>query len=116
MTKPVDIMGPWTIKAVPTETRNKVIIAARKEGLTVGQWIERRVNEWLVDGGPVRIASNLPAPPANPLQALPPPAPSLDIQVLAAAAVTLKELSALEPQTTGALNRMLRRLSNGAKP
>jgi hypothetical protein len=52
---PVDAVAPWTIKAVPTETRNKVIVAARKEGLTVGQWLERRVNEWIEDGGPVRV-------------------------------------------------------------
>jgi hypothetical protein len=44
---PIDTIGPWTIKAVPTETRNRVTVAARKEGLTVGQWLERRVNEWL---------------------------------------------------------------------
>ena len=51
MDEPIDTMGPWTIKAVPTEIRNKVTAAARKEGLTVGQWLERRVNEWLEDGG-----------------------------------------------------------------
>ena len=45
---------------MPTETRNKVTIAARKEGLTVGQWLERRVNEWLEDGGPVRVSHGQP--------------------------------------------------------
>ena len=39
----IDAVGPWTIKSVSVETRNKVTIAARKEGLTVGQWLERRV-------------------------------------------------------------------------
>jgi hypothetical protein len=43
----IDVMEPWTIKGVATETRKQVIAAARKEGLTVGQWLERRVNEWL---------------------------------------------------------------------
>ena len=38
---PIDTIGPWTIKAVPTETRNRVTVAARREGLTVGQWLER---------------------------------------------------------------------------
>jgi hypothetical protein len=28
-------------------TREQVIAAAQKEGLTVGQWLEHRVNEWL---------------------------------------------------------------------
>jgi hypothetical protein len=40
----IDAMEPWTIKGVTTETRKRVIAAARKEGLTVGQWLERRVN------------------------------------------------------------------------
>jgi hypothetical protein len=42
----VDVIEPWTIKGVTTETRKQVIAAARKEGLTVGQWLERRINEW----------------------------------------------------------------------
>ena len=62
MDEPVDMIGPWTIKAVPTETRNKVIVAARKEGLTVGQWLERRVNEWLEDGSPVQQMNGSPSP------------------------------------------------------
>lgn len=112
MDEPVDTVAPWTIKAVPTETRNKVIAAARKEGLTVGQWLERRVNEWMQEGEPVHVASNLPVPVSDQRRALPLP----DIQALASAAATLNELSALEPQTAVALNRMLRRLSNGARP
>jgi hypothetical protein len=43
----IDAIEPWTIKGVTTETRKRVIAAARKEGLTVGQWLERRVNGWL---------------------------------------------------------------------
>lgn len=57
---PVDAIAPWTIKSVPTRTRLAVTEAARKEGLTVGQWLERRVNEWLSDGSPTPVA----APPA----------------------------------------------------
>lgn len=58
---PVDIVGPWTIKAVATATRNAVNAAARRENLTVGQWLERRVTEWEAEGGPV------PATPAAPI-------------------------------------------------
>ena len=43
----IDAVEPWTIKGVPTETRKRVIAGARKEGLTVGQWLECRFNEWL---------------------------------------------------------------------
>lgn len=57
----VDVSGPWTIKSVPTKTRLAVIEAARKEGLTAGQWLERRVSEWLADGSPVPVAAPSPS-------------------------------------------------------
>jgi hypothetical protein len=53
----LDLMQPWTIKAVPIRTRDAVTKAARQEGLTVGQWLERRVDEWLAAGSPVPVAS-----------------------------------------------------------
>jgi hypothetical protein len=46
LTGAVDKIGPWTIKSVATETRDLAIMLARREGLTVGQWLERRVREW----------------------------------------------------------------------
>jgi hypothetical protein len=42
----VDTVKPWTIKSVPTEIRDLAIISARKEGLTIGQWLERRIRAW----------------------------------------------------------------------
>lgn len=57
MSEPVDAVAPWTIKSVPTRTRLAATEAARKEGLTVGQWLERRVDEWLSDGSPVRLGA-----------------------------------------------------------
>ena len=62
MDEPVDAVAPWTIKAVATRTRDTVTAAARKEGLTVGQWLERRVSEWEGQGSPVPV----PGPPVNP--------------------------------------------------
>jgi hypothetical protein len=44
---PIDAVEPWTIKGVTMETRERVMAAARQEGLTVGQWLEQRTNEWL---------------------------------------------------------------------
>ncbi|OYV35120.1 MAG: hypothetical protein B7Z80_19305 [Rhodospirillales bacterium 20-64-7] len=65
MDDPVDAVAPWTIKAVSTTTRNAVTESARKEGLTVGQWLERRVREWLADGGPVTVAETPPPQPVD---------------------------------------------------
>lgn len=47
----VDATRPWTIKSVATETRDLAITAARKEGLTVGQWLERRMRQWSEEDG-----------------------------------------------------------------
>jgi hypothetical protein len=60
-TDPVDSVGPWTIKAVAKATRDAVTNAARREGLTVGQWLERRVAEWEAAGGPVAVSRPPPA-------------------------------------------------------
>jgi hypothetical protein len=54
---PTDAMAPWTIKSFPTATRNRIIAFARKEGLTVGQWVERRVEEWEDTGQPLRVGA-----------------------------------------------------------
>lgn len=62
---PVDTVAPWTIKSVGTATRLAVTEAARKEGITVGQWLDKRVAEWLADGAPVHVAGSSPA--ANPV-------------------------------------------------
>jgi hypothetical protein len=61
---PADDMAPWTVKSLPTRTRTMISTAARREGVTVGQWIERRVDDWEAEGGPVRVA--LPEQPAAP--------------------------------------------------
>lgn len=45
MRDPIDIIQPWTIKAVAREARDLAVIAARREGLTVGQWLERVIRE-----------------------------------------------------------------------
>jgi hypothetical protein len=36
-----DAVKPWTIKSIATEARDLAIMAARREGLTVGIWLER---------------------------------------------------------------------------
>lgn len=54
--EPVDSAAPWTIKSVGVATREAVTKAARQEGMTVGQWLDRRVAEWLADGSPVALA------------------------------------------------------------
>jgi hypothetical protein len=50
---PVDTRAPWTVKAISTRTRNAMIAAARGKGITVAQWVERRVAEWEDAGSPV---------------------------------------------------------------
>ena len=59
---PVDTAAPWTIKSVSVATREAVTAAARREGLTVGQWLEKRVAEWEGEGRPVPVPGG---PPPN---------------------------------------------------
>jgi hypothetical protein len=51
-----DSVRPWTIKSMPTEVRNMVVAAARDEGITASQWLERVIRE-RVAGGPHRAAA-----------------------------------------------------------
>ena len=55
---PVDAVGPWTIKASAGQTRNPITDAARTQGLTVGQWLQRRMNEWMREGQPVHVRAD----------------------------------------------------------
>ncbi len=59
MSDPVDTAAPWTIKSLSVRTREAIVAAARREGLTVGQWLERRVAEWEADGSPVPVSGSL---------------------------------------------------------
>ena len=52
---PVDTIAPWTIKSFPTALKQMILEAAADERLTVGQWLEKRVEEWLSNGKPVRV-------------------------------------------------------------
>ncbi len=56
--EPIDLMKPWTIKSAPNATREAVTEAARKAGLTVGQWLEKRVTEWTDAGSPERVPTS----------------------------------------------------------
>jgi hypothetical protein len=42
----LDPVRPWTIRAVSVEARDLAIGAARKDGVSVGQWLERRIRAW----------------------------------------------------------------------
>lgn len=50
--EPVDLMKPWTIKSIPTRVIEGINAAARRDNLTVGQWVEKRYNEWEGAGSP----------------------------------------------------------------
>ena len=100
---------PWTIKAFSRTLRLAVINAARLEGVTTGQWLERCVRDRLeIDGA---AAQALPAPRAPPA-----PAPPLDLAGLAqllGALGTLPEggLRRDAERTTRAVLRQARGLS-----
>jgi hypothetical protein len=57
----VDSMAPWTIKSVSTKTRETITQAAKKEGRTVGQWLDKRISEWRGDGSPIHVQPTSPS-------------------------------------------------------
>ena len=46
LTGPTDAVGPWTLKAIATQTRLAVVHAAQRENLTVGQWLGLAILNW----------------------------------------------------------------------
>jgi hypothetical protein len=60
-----DAISPWTIKAVSKTTRDAITLAARKDGLTVGQWLDKRVAEWVSDGRPTHVEPSSPSAPSS---------------------------------------------------
>ena len=62
---PVETMGQWTIKLIAKGAQNAAISAARDEGMTVGQWLERRIREWTSTGE--NLASHLGKPAGQPV-------------------------------------------------
>ena len=62
MRDPIDKMQPWTIKSMSTEARDMAVIAARREGLTVGQWLERVIREAASDQSAAVANKSAPGP------------------------------------------------------
>jgi hypothetical protein len=52
---PVDLMQPWTIKSVATRVSKAITAAARRDGLTTGQLMERMWDAWERGGKPVAV-------------------------------------------------------------
>jgi len=56
----LDPVRPWTIRAVSVEARDLAIGAARKEGVSVGQWLERHIRSWAEADTPAGAGSGTP--------------------------------------------------------
>lgn len=73
--------SPWTIKAVPIETRKRAVRAANAQGVNMADWLTDAVNR-LAD----QQAGNLVIPPGKPDAPREPEAmPAIDLHGLAAA-------------------------------
>jgi hypothetical protein len=83
----LDPIRPWTIRAVSVEARDLAIGAARKEGVSVGQWLERRIRSWVETDAPVSGAASPGPGTAVALARAKPPAPDTlsEVERIAAA-------------------------------
>jgi hypothetical protein len=99
MNDPIDLMRPWTIKSMPAKTIEAITAAARRDNVTVGQWLEKRVAEW------EQGASGVPQG-----------APSLtDLTALIAAAGHMAQHTKLPGEVRTLINQ-LARIAQGAPP
>jgi hypothetical protein len=111
MDEEIDTVGPWTIKTIGNRVRKRIIDAAHKDGLSVGQWLERRANEWLDDGSPERVSHGQPGVSARPRASVD------DICRLTEAAARLAETSGPLPKNLRAsLARGLREAARERLP
>jgi hypothetical protein len=55
-----DTLRTWGVKNVPDRIIKTITDSAKKEGLTIAQWLERRIEEWVEGGSPVRLNPVLP--------------------------------------------------------
>jgi hypothetical protein len=37
--------APWAIRGIPAEARNAAIAASRREGITLGEWLDRAIRQ-----------------------------------------------------------------------
>ncbi len=63
----LDPVRPWTIRAVSVEARDLAIGAARKDGVSVGQWLERRIRAWAATDAPAASEAANAGPPGTAL-------------------------------------------------
>jgi hypothetical protein len=81
-----DSVRPWTIKSMPTEVRNRVVAAARDEGITASQWLERVIRD-RVAAGPAQHHSGPIVPSGGNA--------GLDTHAISAAVQTMQEARAM---------------------
>jgi localization factor PodJL len=103
-------LSPWSVKGVDPEAREAAKIAARRAGLTVGQWLTQTIRstaaEQLRNGGRGAFAADPAAATAGDGYTAPPPAPTMQaifesIQKLSARieAAESKAAAAIAPLT-----------------
>jgi hypothetical protein len=88
-----ETFGPWTLKRAGSRMRETIVREARKSGLTVCEWLEKRLSEWVEDGMPERVSPGQP-PSALSIEHRPP-----DVQELAELVRLAGVLSAQETDT-----------------
>lgn len=45
-----ETVKPWTVKGLPPEERNAAIAAAKRDGVTIGDWLARAIRHYVQHG------------------------------------------------------------------
>lgn len=64
-----ETVKPWTVKSLPPEERNAAIAAAKRDGVTIGDWLARAIRHYVQHGNKPPAATGPEVPEITPEQA-----------------------------------------------
>lgn len=64
-----ETVKPWTVKGLPPEERNAAIAAAKRDGVTIGDWLARAIRHYVQHGNKPPAATGPEVPEITPEQA-----------------------------------------------
>lgn len=88
-----ETVKPWTVKGLPPEERNAAIAAAKREGVTMGEWLGRAIRHYVQHGN---------KPPAPTHEQVTPEQTRAEVRELVSLISELSQAGAAPPKSVAA--------------
>lgn len=88
-----EVVKPWTVKGLPPEERNAAIAAAKREGVTIGDWLARAIRHYVQHGN---------KPPAPTHEQVTPEQTRAEVRELVSLISELSQAGAAPPKSVAA--------------